>query len=427
MVLLSPGVTAADDVTTDTCLAHLQCHFLRPWRRELLTLLLAARHWLPRSHLNAGLSKALALDPDRVTILWQWIHATLGSFSLDDASSVSPLSSLTPLPPRIDTMKVDELKRACKQLRLSPVCLKKDLQIRLREASSWNASSSTSRSLPHVPHTPQHVFLMLGERLQAFPWESLMMPNLSVSRVPNLVSLRQLRHRHSITTITSTSVTPLKASARAPSLANTCFVINPDAWLVQTQPSWSPLVTAMQPIWVGSLGAPGLPPETLKRALASRAFYLFAGHGAGSRVLSMEALTSLSSCASPLLIGCSSGALTDNGDYDPTGIAHAYLRAGSVGVIGMLWDVTDRDIDRFSLSLLSRALGCEKEYEGGIVEEYSHRHSPPPGKTLNRLIPPSRHVCKLPYLTGLAAISYGLPLTYRKSGSSHHKLANDYF
>ena len=141
MVLLSPGVTAADDVTTDTCLAHLQCHFLRPWRRELLTLLLAARHWLPPSHLNARLSKALALDPDRVTILWQWIHATLGSFSLDDASSVSPLSSLTPLPPRIDAMKVNELKRACKQLGLSPVGLKKDLQIHLREVSSWNASS----------------------------------------------------------------------------------------------------------------------------------------------------------------------------------------------------------------------------------------------------------------------------------------------
>ena len=48
-------------------------------------------------------------------------------------------------------------------------------------------------------------------------------------------------------------------------------------------------------------------------------------------------------------MGCSSAAITENGDFDPHGMVLAYLTAGAPAVVGCLWDVTDRDCDRFSV------------------------------------------------------------------------------
>ena len=56
-------------------------------------------------------------------------------------------------------------------------------------------------------------------------------------------------------------------------------------------------------------------------------------------------------------MGCSSGRLNGWDSkheitgltqtyYEPSGIAMSYLYAGSPCVVGNLWDVTDRDIDR---------------------------------------------------------------------------------
>ena len=49
-----------------------------------------------------------------------------------------------------------------------------------------------------------------------------------------------------------------------------------------------------------------------------------------------------------MLMGCSSGKLRDEGKFDPHGMVHAYLTGGSPLVVSNLWDVTDKDIDRFA-------------------------------------------------------------------------------
>jgi len=49
-----------------------------------------------------------------------------------------------------------------------------------------------------------------------------------------------------------------------------------------------------------------------------------------------------------LLMGCSSGLLKPMGSYQPTGMALKYLLAGCPTIVANLWDVTDRDIDRFT-------------------------------------------------------------------------------
>jgi separase len=51
-------------------------------------------------------------------------------------------------------------------------------------------------------------------------------------------------------------------------------------------------------------------------------------------------------------MGCSSGTLQCKGSYAPRGDPLSYLSAGSPSVVANLWEVSDKDIDRFSKVLL---------------------------------------------------------------------------
>ena len=80
--------------------------------------------------------------------------------------------------------------------------------------------------------------------------------------------------------------------------------------------------------------------------------YLYFGHGAGEPYLPREAL--LNQCDSPsllkwsVLMGCSSASLKRHGYFDADGAVYAHVLAGARAAVGNLWDVTDKDIDRFS-------------------------------------------------------------------------------
>lgn len=106
-----------------------------------------------------------------------------------------------------------------------------------------------------------------------------------------------------------------------------------------------------------------------------------------------------------LLIGCSSGRLSDLGDFEPFGSILAYLQAGSAAALGNLWHVTDLDIDRFTEALLEAWLGPEREY-----------------KSLSEVIPLARRACKFPYLVGAAPVCYGVPV-YLKGSPALRTLA----
>ncbi len=142
--------------------------------------------------------------------------------------------------------------------------------------------------------------------------------------------------------------------------------------------------------------------------------FIYAGHGAGEAYLPRRALARLSSkkadggrlpdrgndrCASAILMGCSSGALGSRGPhFDPSGCVGAYLTAGAPAVLANLWDVTDRDIDKFSLHLLRAWFG---EVPGAAELN---------PQCLAALIPEARQVCKLKYLIGCAPVCYGIPV-----------------
>lgn len=137
-------------------------------------------------------------------------------------------------------------------------------------------------------------------------------------------------------------------------------------------------------------------------------------------------------------MGCSSGSLLLNGSYIPQGTHLYFLLAGSPIIIANLWDVTDKDIDRFGKVILdaclqersSQSMDCdrssslEEEFKNLNVkgnktkvsrkrtessktsscnDDYDHR--PKLGSFMGR----ARQACKLPFLIGAAPVCYGVP------------------
>lgn len=70
--------------------------------------------------------------------------------------------------------------------------------------------------------------------------------------------------------------------------------------------------------------------------------FLYFGHGGAEQYMQLAALRRLGRCSGSLLMGCSSGRLRGNGEYEPAGPIWAYLLAGCPAAVANLWDVTDR-------------------------------------------------------------------------------------
>ena len=189
---------------------------------------------------------------------------------------------------------------------------------------------------------------------------------------------------------------------------STYFVLNPSGDLVSTQETFETWFSNIRG-WEGKSGAP---PETgsLLSALMNKSLFVYCGHGGGEQYLPLPRLRALSRCAAALLMGCSSGRLHGGpGDgnkawhfYEPNGAVLAYILAGCPAAVANLWDVTDRDIDRFAQAVLT---------------EWLSNGSNEPGNDLHDVaisVTRARSACKLPYLIGAAPVCYGIPTTINK-------------
>ena len=98
-----------------------------------------------------------------------------------------------------------------------------------------------------------------------------------------------------------------------------------------------------------------------------------------------------------------------------------------------LWDVTDRDIDRFALALLQRWAPDQEAAGGGSSGSSLHPDGgqepegaadSPAGSSVNealvrqtvciaRSVALSRAACRLPHLIGAAPVCYGVPTSVR--------------
>ncbi|KAM4582664.1 separin [Fundulus diaphanus] len=231
--------------------------------------------------------------------------------------------------------------------------------------------------------TRGHVVLILDKYVQKLPWESIsVLKSRSVSRMPSLHSLLGLSFQKEMD-----SQSILRQGV---DLRKVFYVLDPDGSLKSAQDRFKEWFCSY-PGWEGVCG---VPPDSrrLEEAVSSKDLYIYVGHGAGARFLDTQAVLKQQMRAASLLFGCSSAALSVRGNQEGHGIILSYLISGCPFILGNLWDVTDRDIDRFTKALL------ESWFSAGS------------GAPLLDFIDSSRQATHLKYLIGAAPVVYGLPI-----------------
>ncbi|CAN1164546.1 ESP1 [Linum perenne] len=279
--------------------------------------------------------------------------------------------------------------------------------------------------------------LVLDHEVQMLPWENI--PTLrsqEVYRLPTVGSiswiLGSLRDRESAGIISAfPSIDPLDAF----------YLLNPSGDLKDTQAAFEKWFNDKN---FGGTAGSAPTSEELALALKNHDLFIYIGHGNGTQYISGGHVQKLEKCAATLLMGCSSGSLTLTGSYIPEGAPLYYLLAGSPVVVSNLWEVTDKDIDRFSKEMLdawvqersnaytdSARCNLTKEFESMSImgggkgrkkvskkaskpEDCDHDDSSNHRPMVGSFMAQAREACTLKYLIGAAPVCYGVPTSIRR-------------
>ncbi|XP_054803798.1 separase isoform X2 [Prosopis cineraria] len=288
-----------------------------------------------------------------------------------------------------------------------------------------------------VGQSREPIILVLDYDIQMLPWENLpVLRNQEVYRMPSVSSISALLNRSSNhhkqvdgNSMPFPLIDPLDAF----------YLLNPDGDLTSTQTEFEN--------WFRSQnleGKAGLRPtlEELVSALKSHDLFIYFGHGSGAQYISRQEIQKLDKCGATLLMGCSSGSLTLHGSYAPQGIPLSYLLAGSPAIVANLWEVTDKDIDRFGKAMLDAWLKERLNFSGeclqcnSLSEEFEAMNLKGKGKAKKKVsrkkaleecesdifksycdhrpkiasfMCQAREACTLPFLIGAAPVCYGVP------------------
>lgn len=265
-------------------------------------------------------------------------------------------------------------------------------------------------------------FLILDENLQRFPFEGLpLFENKTVCRLPSLpfvlVKLKELEGSGK----NAAFFDPVKTS----------FVLDPESDLTGTRDRIFPLIQSLSMkhgnTWLGVVGSEPSVDFIKNSMLTENSLLLYFGHGGGQKFISRKKIEELicphiskpgrrQISSSLILMGCSSGRLesvnsTINRNfgeriplyYEPEGIALSYLMAGAPCVVGNLWDVTDHDIDRFSVRLMEKIFTDDDVCDSSI--------------SIAQGVAEARSACKLRSIVGCAPVCYGLPVVKLQSNA----------
>ncbi|ORY08698.1 peptidase family C50-domain-containing protein [Clohesyomyces aquaticus] len=209
-----------------------------------------------------------------------------------------------------------------------------------------------------VPTTPTHTVLILDKNLHFLPWESMpCLQSLSISRLPSLAALRD----RILAARASKEESDDRPGHYIPASAGGTSILNPSEDLSHTLKTIKPRLDDMDGPWSHIVSrAPS--EKEFESALKDKELVLYFGHGSGAQFIRSKSIKKLymksstaedgrqkPGCATTFLFGCSSAHLTENGIYEPSGMLASYLTAGAPAVLGMLWDVTDKDCDRFAI------------------------------------------------------------------------------
>ncbi|KAK3719543.1 separin protein [Vermiconidia calcicola] len=325
----------------------------------------------------------------------------------------------------------------------------------------------------------QHLILVLDRRLQAFPWESLpCLEDASVSRVGSMLSLREriVTMQEPRRKLPASNLPNNGEGCHVVGRTSGAYILNPSSDLQATQttlqPALSTLSKADDASWTSIVNREPTE-EQFGSALRETSMVLYFGHGAGSQYIRPRSIKRLDQCSEVVwLMGCSSGAVFEHGELEPCAVPLTYLLAGGhdsansadsaageggkqasgkcMAVVSTLWDVTDKDIDRFSLAVGEEwglwpaseqhrlpaktprkrevvAAPCTPEQIPKTPKTPKVRKTPAPTKTparsrsrlrrgaetkrsLIEAVAKSRDVCYLRYLNGAAPVVYGVPV-----------------
>lgn len=164
----------------------------------------------------------------------------------------------------------------------------------------------------------------------------------------------------------------------------------------------------------------------MKDWLENSDIFLYFGHGSGGQYIRPRTIKKLEKCSVALLMGCSSGLLTEAEDFEPYGTPMNYMHAGCPAMLATLWDVTDKDIDKFSSTVLER-WGLFKKPKPPVSRSPTKKSTKQKGKSrvrdveepgddesssvsLTEAVAQGRDSCLLKYLNGAAPVVYGVPV-----------------
>ncbi|KAK0220404.1 cysteine peptidase C50 [Armillaria fumosa] len=276
----------------------------------------------------------------------------------------------------------------------------------LRSALEDHASRR-SKKARIVPPQDEHIFLVLDKDIQGLPWENIpVLRGRSISRIPSVEFLldrvefshwqRKARCRSSAESdVDRAFIDPRKGY----------YLLNPSGDLNRTEGRFKEWAEDMESAgWQGIVGRPPSEQQFLN-ALQDKDLVVYFGHGGGEQYIRSHRIRHLPRCAAVMLWGCSSGFLREMGTFDRVGAPYNYMIAGCPTLVANLWDVTDRDIDKFSQSVFDK-LRLTRDYVQGWTVELM---MDPERTSLVAAVAQSRDVCKLKYLTGAAPVVYGIP------------------
>ena len=217
---------------------------------------------------------------------------------------------------------------------------------------------------------------------------------------------------------------------------HTSYVLNPSADLPSTQTTFLPSLSQLPLDVKTNSSIVGRPPSEaeIQSILSKQSLFLYFGHGSGGQYIRSRTVKKLDQCAVTLLLGCSSAKLKEEGSYEPHGMIKSYVSAGTPAVVGMLWDVTDKDCDRWGVECLSSwglfkaesafvgagviaaknkgRRGKEKKNNEHEMEEKAERCTQKARESvsLDQAVAAGREKCFLKYLNGAAPVMYGIPV-----------------
>ena len=415
------GARLALDARLAHVLADLDASDLRGWRCMLRADALppgacAVAVWEEASRLAASVAPALAhADARSAAALFSLLAASLAAGAMTEAEAAEVVgaqvggASDQPAPRAHAAWCDAAVARLCAAAGVAQPSTpepppRAQRHKRAPKAAPVAPAPARAASPPACPPPPPStLFVMLDARLCCVPWESL--PGLRGQRWSRLPSARLLSPSTHAPCDAALSRDARRGGCAplALSLRRAHFLLNPSGDLCGTQATVAPLLARHAPGWAGLAGGPLSCAQRVGHSvsLSSAPLFLFFGHGAGEQHLPHpHRLRRRGDVAArlALLMGCSSGALTAAGDFPPSGPALRYIASGCGALLGTLWDVTDRECDRFAVALLAGWEASGGAAHAGLASAAA--------------------ACRLPSLTGAATVCYGVPPVLREGAGA---------